>query len=41
MATHSGILAGKMPWTDGLQFIGLQESDTTEQLNTHICLFKL
>ena len=44
MATHSSILAGKMPWTEepgGLQFIVLQESDTTEQLNTHTCLFKL
>ena len=38
MATRSGILVWKMPWTDkpgGLQFIGLQ-SDTTEQLtHTH------
>ena len=32
-ATHSSILAWKIPWTedpDGLQFMGLQESDTTE-----------
>ena len=33
MATHSSILAWKIPWTEepgGLQFVGLQESDTTE-----------
>ena len=32
MATHSVILAWKIPWTeesDGLQSMGLQESDTT------------
>ena len=32
-ATHSSILAWKIPWTeepDGLQSIRLQESDTTE-----------
>ena len=32
MATHSSILAWKIPWTeepDGLQSIGLQESDMT------------
>ena len=37
MATHSGILAWRIPWTEepgGLQSMGLQESDTTEQLNT-------
>ena len=31
MATHSSILAWKIPWTEefgGLQFMGLQESDT-------------
>ena len=35
MATHSGLLASRTPWTEepgGLQSIGLQESDTTEQL---------
>ena len=40
MATHSSILAWKVPWTqepDGLQFIKLQR-DTTEQLSTQ-CLF--
>ena len=32
MATHSSILAGKIPWTQepgGLQSMGLQELDTT------------
>ena len=36
MATHSSILAWKIPWTeepDGLQSMGSQESDTTECLN--------
>ena len=36
MATHSCILAWKIPWTEksgGLQSTGLQELDTTEQLN--------
>ena len=36
-ATHSSILAWKIPWaeeTGGLQSIGSQESDTSEQLNT-------
>ena len=35
MATHSGILAGRIPWTEepgGLQFMGVTELDTTEQL---------
>ena len=33
MATHSGILAWKIPWTEKpgqLQFMGHKESDTTE-----------
>ena len=33
--THSSILAWRIPWTEesgGLQSMGLQESDTTEQL---------
>ena len=33
VATHSSILAWRIPWTEergGLQFIGSQESDTTE-----------
>ena len=39
MATHSSILAWRIPWTEepgGLQSIGFKESDTTEQLNIHI-----
>ena len=38
MATHSSILAWKIPWTEEpgrLQSVGLQESDTTERLSTH------
>ena len=33
MATHSGILAWRSPWTEepgGLQSLGLKESDTTD-----------
>ena len=36
MAIHSSILACKIPWTEklgGLQSMGLQELDTTWQLN--------
>ena len=36
MATPSSILAWEIPWTEepgGLQFMGSQESDMTEQLN--------
>ena len=36
MATHSSILARRIPWTEepgGLQSMGSQESDTTELLN--------
>ena len=39
MATHSSILAWRIPWTEeprGLQPMGSQESDTTERLSlTH------
>ena len=38
MATHSSILAWKIPWMEEpgrLQSIGSQESDTTEQLHFH------
>ena len=38
MATHSSILAWEIPWTEepgGPQFVGLQESDATWQLNHH------
>ena len=40
MATHSSILAWRIPWTGlpgGLQAMGSKESDTTEQLSTHAC----
>ena len=36
MATHSSILAQRIPWTEepgGLQSMGHKESDTTEQLS--------
>ena len=38
MATHSSILAWKIPWTeepDRPQSMGVTESDTTEQLSRH------
>ena len=38
MATHSSILAWRVPWTEelaGLQSTGRKESDTTEQLHFH------
>ena len=38
MATHSSILAWKIPWTEepgGLQSMELQKLDRTEPLNTH------
>ena len=38
MATHSSILAWKIPWTEGLADYspwGRTESDTTKQLNVH------
>ena len=38
MATHSSILAWRIPWTEepgGLESIGSQELDTTEQLKHH------
>ena len=38
MATHSSILAWRIPWTEEpsrLQSMGSQESDTTEQISTH------
>ena len=40
MATHSSILAWRIPWIeepDGLQSMGAQESDTTEQLSRRTC----
>ena len=42
MATHSSILAWRIPWTEelgGLQSTGRKESDTTERLHfTHLIL---
>ena len=41
MATHSSILAWRIPWTEelgGLQSTGRKESDTTERL--HLRYFK-
>ena len=38
MATHSSILAWRIPWTEelgGLQSTGSKESDTTEPLHFH------
>ena len=38
MATHSSILAWRIPWTKEpgrLQSMGSQESDTTQQISTH------
>ena len=38
MATHSSILAWRIPWTEelgGLQSTGSKESDMTEQLHFH------
>ena len=38
MATHSSSLAWRIPWTEGpggLQSMGLQRVDTTEQLHFH------
>ena len=42
MATHSSILAWRIPWTEelgGLQSMGHKESNTTEWL-THTFIFK-
>ena len=39
MATHSRILAWRIPWTEEpgrLQSMGSQESDTTERFRTHM-----
>ena len=41
MATHSSILAWRIPWTEelgGLQSTGRKESDTTERLHFHFHL---
>ena len=42
MATHSSILAWRIPWTEelgGLQSTGRKESDTTERLHLHLHLY--
>ena len=42
MATHSGILAWRIPWTEeyvGLQSIGSQRIGQTEHTHTHKCQF--
>ena len=42
MATHSSILAWRIPWTEelgGLQSTGRKESDRTEQLHFHFQAF--
>ena len=41
MATHSSILAWRIPWTEepgGLQSMGCKESDTTERLTLALCI---
>ena len=43
MATHSRILAWRIPWTEepgGLQPMGHRESDMTEQLTPSLSLFR-
>ena len=42
MATHSTVLAWRIPWTEEpgrLQSMGLQESDMTERLSTHMYIY--
>ena len=42
MATHSSILAWRIPWMEelgGLQSTGRKESDTTERLYTHTHIY--
>ena len=43
MATHSSILAWRIPWTEepeGPQSMGHKESDTTERLHQHHHIYK-
>ena len=43
MATHSSILAWRIPWTEelgGLQSTGRKELDTTERLHFHLSFIK-
>ena len=42
MATHSSILAWRIPWTekpDGLQCMGLQSGTRLKQLSRHACAY--
>ena len=42
-ATHSSILARRIPWTEepgGLQFMGLQSQTRVKQPSRHACMFK-
>ena len=42
MATHSSILAWRIPWTeepDGLQSMGCKQSDMTEQLTLSLSIY--
>ena len=44
MATHSNILAWKIPWTeepDGLQSIGVRKSQTQLSLHTQGTIFNI
>ena len=44
MATHSSVLAWRIPWTEepgGLQSMGHKESDTTERLHFHFIKLRL
>ena len=44
MATHSSILAWKIPWSEesrGVQPKGCKESDTTEHIHTHPCILHM
>ena len=43
MATHSSILARRIPWTEepgGLQSMGLQSQTQVKQPSRHACMFK-
>ena len=43
MATHSSILVWEIPWSEepgGLQSMGLQESNTTEQLSKYTMVMR-
>ena len=44
MATHSSILAWKIPWTEepgGLQCTGSERWDTTERVHMSVCSYKM